>query len=57
MEKLGVEEDPARVALVTEPRLCPWCGGALVSEAETNVAQCPVHGTKPFEPGTVRPLD
>jgi hypothetical protein len=57
MEKLGVDEDPARVVAAQDQQLCPWCGAALVSVDETNVLKCPVHGTAPFEPGTTPPQE
>jgi hypothetical protein len=57
MEKLGVDEDPARVTAAREWGACPWCGEKLVPSEDVNVPKCPTHGTAPFEPGTVRPLD
>lgn len=57
MEKLGVEEDPARVVAAREWGACPWCGEQLAPSADVNVPKCPTHGTAPFEPDAVRPLD
>jgi len=57
MEKLAVDEDAMKRQAALFAGICPWCDEKLVPSEDVNVPQCPTHGTAPFEPGTVRPLD
>jgi len=50
MDKLGVEIDKGKEKTAKSGDGKERCGCGRELSKEANVPQCPVHGTKPFEP-------